>query len=142
MRVVTTAALAALLAAPLHAATHEVQMLNRGETGAMVFEPAYIAAEPGDEIVMLPTDRGHNVESVKGMLPEGVESFRSGFDEEFRLTVTEEGVYGIKCTPHVGMGMVALVQVGTPVNLDDAKAVRQRGKAAQRFDDLFARVAE
>lgn len=142
MRLVMTAALAALIGAPLHAATHEVEMLNRGADGAMVFEPAYVAAAPGDEIVFVPTDRGHNVESIEGMLPAGVEAFRSAFGEEYRLTVTEEGVYGIKCTPHIGMGMVALVQVGAPVNLDDAKAVRQRGKAAERFDDLFGQVAE
>ncbi|WP_037373055.1 plastocyanin/azurin family copper-binding protein, partial [Salipiger mucosus] len=44
-------------------AVHEVKMLNKGEAGVMVFEPAYVKAEPGDVIQFVPTDKGHNVES-------------------------------------------------------------------------------
>ena len=121
-------------------AVHEVRMLNRGADGAMVFEPAFIAAEPGDTIRFLPSDKGHNVEGIDGMLPEGVESFRTDFNEVFELTVEAEGLYGIKCTPHYAMGMVALIQVGEAVNLDAAEGVTQRGKAAERFETLFAQV--
>lgn len=143
MRSVITAALAAaLLGGAAQAATHEVQMLNRGEAGAMVFEPAFVAAEPGDEIVFVSADRGHNAESIEGMLPEGVEAFKSKLGEDFTLTVTEEGLYGVKCTPHYGMGMVALIQVGAPANLDEAQAVSHRGKAGQVFEGLFEQVAQ
>lgn len=122
------------------AETIEVKMLNKGAEGSMVFEPAYIRAAPGDTIVFLPTDKGHNAETMKGMLPEGVATFKSKMNEEYSMTVESEGLYGIKCTPHYAMGMVALVQVGAAVNLDEAAAVKQKGKAKERFEALFAQV--
>lgn len=121
-----------------NAAEFEVQMLNKGEKGGMVFQPDFVKAAPGDTIKFLPTDKGHNVESIKGMLPEGVEKFKSKFNKEFVLTVENDGLYGIKCSPHYGLGMVALIVVGTPANEDDAKAVKQRGKAKKRFTEIFA----
>ena len=42
--------------------------------------------------------------------------------------------------PHYGMGMVALIVVGTPGNLAEAKAVPQVGKAKQVFSALFDKV--
>ncbi|MFY1708769.1 pseudoazurin [Tritonibacter scottomollicae] len=130
----------ACTAAIAQAETFEVKMLNKGEAGAMVFEPAYVKAMPGDVIHFIATDKGHNVESIKGMLPEGSESFKSKFNVDYELTVDAEGLYGIKCTPHYGMGMVALIQVGDAVNLEAAQGVKQRGKSKGRFEDLFARV--
>ncbi|MCA0277984.1 MAG: pseudoazurin, partial [Proteobacteria bacterium] len=44
------------------------------------------------------------------------------------------------CTPHYGMGMVALVVVGKPTNLEQAKAVKQTGKAKKVFEALLAQV--
>ena len=139
--------LAALLLPTLAAAsgqaaaeTFEVQMLNKGAEGAMVFEPAYVKAAPGDVIHFVPTDRSHNAASIDGMLPEGVEPFRSKMNKEFELTVEEEGLYGVKCQPHFGMGMVALIQVGAPVNREAVEAVKLKGKAAARFEPLLARV--
>ena len=122
------------------AETFEVRMLNKGEEGAMVFEPAFVKAQPGDVVKFVPVDKGHNVEAIGGMLPEGVEGFKTKFNEEFDLTVEAEGVYGVKCTPHYAMGMVALILVGAPVNVDDAKAVKQSGKAKKVFDELFGQT--
>ncbi len=134
-----TAALATM-AGTAAAETHEVRMLNKGEAGAMVFEPAYVKAAPGDVVKFIPTDKSHNAENIEGMLPEGFAEFKSGLNEEFELTVDAEGLYGIKCTPHYAMGMVALVQVGEAVNLDEAQAVKQKGKAKSRMADLIAQV--
>lgn len=134
------ALLAALAGAGL-AAEHEVQMLNKGEAGMMVFEPAYTRAEPGDVIRFIPTDKSHNVEALKDILPEGVEVFKSKINEEYLLTVTEPGLYGVKCTPHFAMGMVGLVQVGdAPANLDAAKAAKLPKKARERMDAELAQV--
>lgn len=124
------------------AAEFEVKMLNKGAAGAMVFEPAFVAAQPGDVINFVSVDKGHNVESIAGMLPDGVEPFKGGMSKDFSMTVTVEGLYGVKCTPHFGMGMVGLVQVGAPVNLEAAKAVPQKGKAAKRFEEIFAQVVQ
>lgn len=123
------------------AADVEVQMLNKGESGVMVFEPAFVHVEPGDTVHFIATDKSHDVQSVKGMLPEGVEPFKGKLNESFDLTVTEEGVYGVKCTPHFPMGMVALVVVGDPSsNLEAAKAVKNPKKAQERFDAAFAQI--
>ena len=123
-----------------HAAEHEVHMKNKGAEGAMVFEPAFVRVEPGDTIRFIPTDKSHNVEGIKGMLPEGTASFKSKMNEEFSLTVTAPGVYGVKCSPHYSMGMVALIQVGdAPANLDAARAVKLPAKAGERMQAAFAR---
>lgn len=138
------AALASLLviagSAVAAAADHEVHMLNSGAKGPMVFEPDFIEAAPGDTITFVPTQPGHNVEGVKGMLPDGVQPFKSGFNERYVLTVTAEGVYGVKCTPHYGMGMVALIEVGEPKNLDAAIAVKHPGRAQAVFTELLAKI--
>jgi pseudoazurin len=131
-----------LLAPPAFAETFEVQMLNKGTEGAMVFEPAFVTAVVGDTITFISTDAGHNVESIEGMLPDGVEAFKSDMGDDFSLTVAAEGLYGIKCTPHYAMGMVGLIQVGSAINLEAAAGVVQRGKAKTRFEPLFAQVAQ
>ncbi|MBC7281605.1 pseudoazurin [Hoeflea sp.] len=122
------------------AAEIEVHMLNKGAKGAMVFEPDLIVAAPGDTIRFVPTDKGHNVETIAGMLPDGVEPFKSKYNKEFAITLDAEGIYGVKCTPHYAMGMVALIQVGEPTNLEDAKAVKQSGKAKIVFTELFGQA--
>ena len=133
-------AIFSLVAGPALAANHEVQMLNKGAEGAMVFEPDFVSAAPGDTIRFVPTDKGHNVETIKGMTPEGAEPFKSKFNEEFTVTLDKEGIYGVKCAPHYGMGMVALIEVGEPVNLDAAKAIKQTGKAKAAFAELFGQA--
>jgi pseudoazurin len=137
-----TALAAMLLASTAFAETFEVKMLNKGTDGAMVFEPAFIKAAVGDTINFLSPDKGHNAESIEGMLPDGVAPFKSKMSEDYTLTLTAEGVYGVKCTPHYAMGMVALIKVGAPVNLDAAAAVVQKGKAKTRFEPLFAQVTQ
>ncbi len=131
---------AVALAGAAGAAEFEVKMLNKGEKGSMVFEPDLIVAAPGDTIRFVPTDKGHNVETIKGMLPDGAEAFKSKFNQEFTVTLDAEGVYGVKCTPHYAMGMVALIRVGEPGNLEDAQAVKQSGKAKAVFAELFGQV--
>lgn len=122
------------------AADHQIQMLNKGEKGAMVFQPDYVKAEAGDTITFVPTDKGHDAESIKGMLPEGAEPFKGKMNEQITVKLDKEGIYGVKCTPHYGMGMVALVVVGKPVNLEEAKAVKHAGKAKKAFEALLAQV--
>lgn len=134
-------ALCLVLMAPAFAAEHEVHMLNKGAVGAMVFEPAFVKAAPGDTIHFIPTDKSHNVEAIKEILPAGVEVFKSKINEEFTLTVTEPGLYGVKCTPHFAMGMVGLIQVGeAPTNLEAAKTAKMSKKARERMDAELAQV--
>jgi pseudoazurin len=122
------------------AAEHEVTMLNKGTKGAMVFEPDFIRAEPGDTIRFVATHKSHNAETIKGMLPAGVAEFKGKINEEIVYEVTAEGVYGIKCTPHYGMGMVMLISVGASTNIEEAKTVKHPGKAKAHFEELLAAV--
>ena len=138
---VLAAAAAMVFAGAAGAAEFEVKMLNRGEKGAMVFEPDFVRAAPGDTIRFVPTDKGHNAEVIAGMLPEGAEPFKGKPNEEVVVTLDKEGVYGVKCAPHYGMGMVALIAVGQPANVDAAKAVKNPGKAKGVFAALFDQLA-
>jgi len=123
---------------PALAADHQVQLLNRGADGMMVFEPALVKAQPGDTVTFVVTDKGHNVESIKGMLPAGVEPFASPMNEGYTLSLDRPGVYGVDCKPHFPMGMVALVVVGDgSANLADAKAAKLPGKSKERMGRLF-----
>jgi pseudoazurin len=85
-------------------------------------------------------DKGHNAEAIKGMFPEGAVPFKGKVNEEIVLTLAQEGIYGVKCLPHYGMGMVAMIVAGNPVNLDAAKAVKHTGKAKTNFAALFEQL--
>lgn len=131
----------ALSAGLAQAAEVEIHMLNKGAEGAMVFEPAFVKVQPGDTVKFIPSDKSHDVEGIKDMLPPGVEPFKGEISKEFDLVVTVPGVYGVKCSPHFAMGMVALIQVGdAPENLDAARAVKLPKKAQERMDKAFAQV--
>ena len=105
-------ALAVALAGGASAETHQVQMLNRGEAGAMAFEPGFLRIAPGDTVHFVATNRGHNAETIDGMVPAGAEGFTSRVGQEPEVTFTTDGVYGIRCTPHFAMGMVMTIAVG------------------------------
>lgn len=130
------------MAGTANAAEYEVKMLNKGEKGAMVFEPDFLRVEPGDTVKFLVIDKGHDAQSIAGMLPEGVEGFKGKINQEITYTIEKEGVYGIKCTPHYAMGMVMLVVAGEPVNAEEAKTVKQPGKAKAVFAELFEQLDE
>jgi pseudoazurin len=136
-------AMLAMSAIPALAANFDVQLLNKGAAGAMVFEPALVKVAVGDTVTFKPTDKGHNVESIKGMSPEGAEEIKGKTGVELVVTFTVPGAYGVKCMPHYAMGMVALVVVGdAPANLDAVKAVKNPKPAQARFDAAFAELAK
>ena len=139
--ILAAAAAVLVLAGGARAAEVEVKLLNKGGDGAvMVFEPAFMKIAPGDTVKFVSTDKGHNAESIKGMLPEGAAPFVGKNNEDIAVKFEQEGVYGIKCLPHYGMGMVAMIVVGKPGNVDQAKAVPQVGKAKQVFAALFDKL--
>jgi pseudoazurin len=141
-KAVTLATIAVLMsvAGVAMAAEVEVKMLNKGAEGLMVFEPALVKIEPGDTVKFVATDKGHNAESIKGMFPADATPFVGKNGEDVSVTFDKPGAYGVKCLPHYGMGMVALIVVGTPGNLAEAKAVPQVGKAKQVFAGLFEKL--
>ena len=75
------------------------------------------------------------------MVPDGAEAWKGRVNEEIELSLTVPGFYGYKCLPHFATGMVGLIVVegeGKLNNLEAARAVRHRGRAAQIFDEIWA----
>ena len=138
-------ALAAVTALPSVAEAKEwqVKMLNKGSDGKlMVFEPAFLAIKPGDTVKFLATQKGHNAESVADMLPAGAKPFKGKINEEIVVRFPAQGLYGYKCLPHVGMGMVGLVQVGAASNKTPAAAgaARLQGLGRKTMIELLAKA--
>lgn len=124
-RFLKTAALTATLmlaAQAALAAEHIVHMKNNGKDGIMVFEPGYVNAKVGDTVKFVPTDAGHNSQSVE--VPDGANTWAGDISKEVTVTLNKEGVYVYKCVPHAPLNMAGIIQVGKPVNMDAAtKAV-------------------
>lgn len=117
---IRAALLSCLLPFAALAETHEVRMLNRNNSGPMPFEPDYLVIRPGDSVKFIAASPGHNAATIDGMIPGNGERFVGRINEEIEVTLTEEGIWGIKCSPHYSMGMVMLIQVGdTPATEAD-----------------------
>ncbi len=131
-----------LAAAEAGAAEHIINMLNKGADGkAMVFEPDFVRAAIGDTIKVVPVDKGHFAVPLPKVWPAGVAEVKGKMNTELVFTVDKEGVYGLKCTPHYAMGMVAMVQVGTAPIADDIKALKLPGEVGKRFAAQLAKAA-
>lgn len=135
-----TAAATIALPGQAYAREYVVKMLNKGSTGPMVFEPAFVKVAPGDTVRFIATDKSHNAETIPGMVPAGAASFKGPMNKDVTVTFTKSGVYGVKCLPHYGLGMIALVEVGKPGNLAQAKGVKHPPLAQRRFDSIFRAV--
>tara|TARA_Y100000766_G_scaffold4166_1_gene3195 strand:+ start:168 stop:755 length:588 start_codon:yes stop_codon:yes gene_type:complete len=98
---------------------HVVKMLNSGNDGTMVFEPAVIKVSLGDTIHFKATDLSHNSASMNGMIPSGAKSWAGSLSQDISVTLDTEGVYVYQCDPHVMMAMVGVIQVGEAVNMDE-----------------------
>ncbi|HTO31422.1 MAG TPA: pseudoazurin [Pararhizobium sp.] len=126
---------AAAFGAAANAADFEIHMLNKGKAGVMVFEPAAIKVAKGDTVTFVPTDKSHNAETVKDLIPAGAEAFKGKMNETVKVTFATSGAYVVKCAPHFGMGMAAVVIVDdNPANLADVKAAKLPKKARERVD--------
>lgn len=80
----------ALAAAPAAAKDYQVKMLNKGSDGKlMVFEPAFLQIGDGDSVTFVPTNAGHNAESIAGMTPAGAQPFAGKINQELKGQVRE-----------------------------------------------------
>ncbi|MGB0711444.1 MAG: pseudoazurin [Gammaproteobacteria bacterium] len=125
---------------------YEVQMLNQGSEGYMVFEPSVIKIQKGDSITFKATDAAHNSASIDGMIPAGAKVWNSKLSQDITVTFDVEGIYGYQCTPHAMMAMIGLIQVGeNKDNLESVKAAAQKFKATfvmnqDRFDNYLSQL--
>ena len=142
----TTALLATAMVASVSsmasAAEIVVNLLNKGADGTvMVFEPGFVRAAVGDTIKFVPVDKGHFVQGLPAMWPEGVADIKGKVNEELDVKVDKEGFYAFKCAPHYAMGMVALIQVGKAPVTDAIKAIKVPGPAGKRIEADLALAA-
>ena len=110
---------------------HTVKMLNAGDGGTMIFEPAVIKISKGDTIHFKATDLSHNSASIEGMIPEGAAPWAGVMNQDISVTFDTEGVYVYQCDPHVIMAMVGVIQVGAAVNMSAVK------ESAEKFETRF-----
>lgn len=121
----------------------QVEMLNYGKQGGMVFEPAFIHAQVGDSVTFIATHSGHNAQSY--LVPEGEKQWKSSIDERYTLQLNQQGVHFYYCPPHLMMGMIGMIQVGEALNIDilREKSPRLRSKVAlkpERVDELIQQL--
>ena len=82
--------------------------------------------------------KGHNVEFIKGGVPEGVEKFKSKYNQDIELKFDTPGIYAYWCTPHKSMGMLGFIIVGDDKsNLEAIKLIRYSGKSKKLAPDLI-----
>jgi len=112
------------------AADQTVEMLNKLEKENMVFSKKIVKVDIGNTVFWKATKAGHNVEFIKGGVPEGVEKFRSKLSKDTEYKFEIPGIYAYWCTPHKGMGMIGYVVVGNDKsNLDEVKNIKYIGKS-------------
>jgi pseudoazurin len=108
---------------------HIVKMLNSGDGGNMIFEPAVIKVSKGDTIHFKAVDMAHNSATIEGMIPAGASPWASALSQDVSITLDAEGVYVYQCDPHAMMAMVGVIQVGEAVNMSEIKASAEQFKS-------------
>ena len=120
------------------AADETIEMRNKQGKESMVYSKKVVRIKSGDTINWIATTKGHNVEFIKGGVPEGVEKFKSKFNKDAQYKFTIPGIYAYWCTPHKSMGMIGFVIVDdNKTNLDEIKKIRFSGKSKKIASELI-----
>ena len=120
------------------AANETVEMLNKLGKDSMVYSKKIVRINVGDTVFWKATDKGHNVEFIKGGIPVGVEKFKSKFNKDTEYKFSVPGIYAYWCTPHKNMGMIGFVVVGDDKsNLEEIKKIRFVSKSKKIAPDLI-----
>ena len=120
------------------AADETIEMLNKLGKESMVFSKKIIRVDIGDTVYWKATDKGHNVEFIKGGVPEGVDKFKTKFNKDAQYTFKVPGIYAYWCTPHKSMGMIGFVVVGNDKsNLEDIKKIKYYSRSKKIAPELI-----
>ena len=115
-----------------------VEMLNKFNNEYMVYSKKIVRININETVLWKATDKGHNVEFIKGAIPEGVENFKSKYNVDVEYEFTIPGIYAYWCTPHKGMGMIGFVVVGNnKSNLEEIKNIKFFGKSKKIASTLI-----
>ena len=130
--------LSLLIAQSAFAADETIEMLNKLGKEHMVYSKKIVKVDIGDTVFWKSTQPGHNVEFIKGGVPEGVGKFRSALSKDTEYKFEVPGIYAYWCTPHKGMGMIGFVVVGNDKsNLEAIKKIRYLGKSKKIAEELI-----
>ena len=120
------------------AADQTIEMLNKLGKEHMVYSKKIVSIEVGDSVFWKSTKPGHNVEFIKGGVPEGVGKFRSALSKDTEFKFEIPGIYAYWCTPHKGMGMIGFVVVNDDKsNLEAIKKIKYLGKSKKIAEELI-----
>jgi len=118
------------LSQPSFGADQTVEMLNKLDKEYMVYSKKIVNIEVGDTVFWKSKNPGHNVQFIKGGVPEGVEKFKSPISKDTQYKFEIPGIYAYWCTPHKSMGMIGFIIVGNDKsNLDSVKNLKYMGKS-------------
>ena len=123
------------------AADTTIEMLNKLDKEYMVFSEKVIYIDSGDTVFWKATDKGHNVEFVKGAVPTGVKAFKSklNVDTEYKFSIP--GIYAYWCTPHKTMGMIGFVIVGNDLsNFNEVAKKKFLGKSKKIAKTILEQI--
>ena len=125
------------------AANYQVKMVDESAAGNMIFEPGYLKANVGDTVTFVVKSPGHNV--ISRLVPPGANSWKGTVSQSITVTLNKEGVYLYECDLHKMLGMVAVIQVGKPVNLEEAKVAaaalsKKMAMGAERLDEYMGKI--
>ena len=135
-----TCLLSVMSVAPAIAAETSIDMLNAKDGDKFVFSQKFTKVAKGDTVTFKAAKPGHNAEFVPGGFPKGAEEFHGQVSEDVSYTFSAPGLYLIRCAPHYGLGIVAVVEVDAPVNLDQIKQLSLPGKVRAVVDEQLKKV--
>ena len=141
MKTLLALPLSVFLFSAAHADTLNVEMLNKRSDGKrMVYSEDISRVNVGDIITWIPTSKGHNVHFISG--PDGFKlPKKSKLNKEYSFTFEIPGVYLYQCTPHKGLGMIAMVVVGGDTsNKDKIAKTRVFGKSKKKLKGLIGEL--
>ena len=126
-------AIAVMISHSVFAAEHTVN------AEARAFKPDIIYIQPGDTVGWI-NMTSHNSVSVEGVIPEGATPWQGQLGENLKVTPDKEGVYGYVCQPHIGFGMMGVIVVGKPTNLEAVTKYVQEKYTGTPFARLLGKL--
>ena len=120
--------------------THVVKMLNNGEHGTMVFEPAFLKINSGDSITFEMTDKGHNAVTVAG--PAGSVPFDTKYKPSTTVKFDVNGLYLYKCAPHAMMAMAGIIQVSDSSNKAEMEKEIEKFEGTVMMPNVKTRISD
>ena len=124
---------------PAFSANQNIDMLNKLGKEINVYSKKLVNVEVGDTVFWKSINPGHNVEFIKGGIPEGAEKFKSGYSKDTSYTFKIPGIYAYWCTPHKSIGMIGLIVVGNDKsNIEAIKKIKFYGKSKKIAADLLS----